>query len=391
MIVNQKFKILHICSYSWEIGGPPSVIFNLSNSFKNLVDTDITSTIASDHSLYLNFPGQRIFVFKKSLLSQIIPDFSIKSFFWFKKYAYRYDFVVVHGLWNFGSILALFLNKRTRLILTIHGFLDPYVFKRSIFKKSLYWFIFQKYCFKKAWIIHAISSQEEILLKNLFPQFKNKIKFIPNGIQDPISKNSQIIPSENFKKSIDVFLSDSEYTFLYLGRINKKKGIDLILEAFSSLVKKYSSNNIKLIIAGPIDNYQIAFEELKNRFRHLNILVLPSVISEEKTYLFSQVDSFLLPSHSEGFSIAALEAISYGKACIFSKNIGFSDEALKDNAALICDLNIKSLEEKMSLLINNLELNILLRKNSRSFFLKNYQIDDIANRYYKEIILSDVK
>jgi hypothetical protein len=45
----------------------------------------------------------------------------------------------------------------------------------------------------------------------------------------------------------------------------------------------------------------------------------------------------------------------------------------------------------MALLINNIDLNILLRKNSRSFFLKNYQIDDIANRYYKEIILSDVK
>ena len=390
-MVDRKLKILHFCSYSWEIGGPPSVIFNLSNSFKNIVVSDIASTINSDHSLYSTYPGQRIFVFKKSFISKIIPDFSLKSIVWFLKYAKQYDLVVIHGLWNFGSFLALFISKRSRLVLTIHGFLDPYVMKKSKFKKSISWFLFQKYSFKKATIIHAISSQEENLLVNKFPQFKNKIKFIPNGINDPISENSLIIPNDYLKKLIDVFLSDSEYTFLYLGRINEKKGIDLIFEAFFTLVNKSSFRKIKLIIAGPVDNYHIEFEELKNRFIHINILILPPVISEDKKYLFSKVDSFLLPSYSEGFSIAALEAIAYGKACVFSENIGFSEEALKFGAALICDLNIKSLEEKMFHLISNIDLNILLKKNSRSFFLNNYQIDEIANRYYNEIIINDTR
>ena len=389
MMGNPKFKILHICSYSWEIGGPPSVIFNLSNSFKNLVESDIASTIVSTHSLYSTYPGQRVFGFKKSILSKIIPDFSFDLFFWFLKNQHRYDFVVVHGLWNFGSVVALFLNNTTKLILTIHGFLDPYVLKRSRYKKSLFWFIFQNYCFKKATSIHAISSDEEVLLNNLFPQFKNKIKFIPNGINRPLDAKSIIGPSKNFKQVIDSFLANSDYTFLYLGRINKKKGINLIFESFFNLVNKSNLKKIKLIIAGPIDQYNTEFEELKNRFSHSNILILPSIISEEKVYLFSNVNSFLLPSYSEGFSIAALEAISYGKACIFSKNIGFSNEALKRESVLICDLNIKSLEEKMSLLVHDYDLNISLNNNSLDFFLKNYQIDDIANKYYNEIILNN--
>jgi len=389
MISDKKFKILHICSYSWEIGGPPNVIYNLSNSFKQFVNTDIASTLISDHTLYSIYFGQRIFIFKKSFFSKIVPDFSFKLLFWFKKYASQYDFVVIHGLWNFGSILAFFLHKHAKLILTIHGFLDPYVLKRSKFKKKLYWFIFQKYCFEKASIIHAISSQEELLLKTMFPKFANKIIFIPNGMNDPMSQKLNINFNSSFKKLIDVYLSDSEYTFLYLGRINKKKGIDLIFESFFNLTEKYYSKNVKLIIAGPIDNYQTEFSDLLNKYSHSNILVLPSVISEDKAYLFTKVDSFLLPSHSEGFSIAALEAISYGKACIFSNNIGFGDDALENNAVLICDLNVESLEEKMNQLINSLDLNILLKENSRRFFLKNYQIDDIANRYYNEIILSN--
>ena len=385
----RKVKILHICSYSWEIGGPPSVIFNLSNSFKNLVKSDIASTIASNHTLYSIYPGQRVFVFKKSYISNIIPDFSFKIFFWFFKNLRSYDFVVVHGLWNIGSILALLLNNGSKIILTVHGFLDPYVLRKSQFKKKIYWFLFQKKCFKKASIIHAISSDEEILLKELFPKFVNKIKFIPNGIYDPLIINSSINLSDSFKLLVDKFLSDSEYTFLYLGRINKKKGIDLIFESFSLLVEKNKLKTIKLIIAGPIDNYHIEFNELQERFQQASILILPSVISVEKNYLFSKVNSFLLPSYSEGFSIAALEAISYGKSCIFSKNIGFSTLALKNDSVLICDLNVKSLEEKMSLLIMDKDLNVLLSKNSRDFFLMNYQIDDIALRYYNEIILSN--
>jgi glycosyltransferase involved in cell wall biosynthesis len=389
MIESRKFKLLHICSYSWEIGGPPSVIFNLSNSYKDQVNTDIVTTLTSNHTLYSIFSGQRIFVFKKSFLSKIIPDFSIKSLFWFIKNVFKYDFVVVHGLWNFGSVLAFFLPKRTRLILTIHGFLDPYVLKRSRFKKKLFWFIFQKYCFKKASIIHAISLEEEMKLKKMFPHYKNKIIFIPNGIQDPLLIKNINQPNTHFKNLINSFLMDSVYTFLYLGRINKKKGIDLIIESFYRLVEKQNTANIKLIIAGPIDNYDLEFQELQKRFIHTNILILPSVILEEKIYLFKKVNAFLLPSYSEGFSIAALEAISYGKACIFSKNIGFSNEAFEEHSALICDLSVKSLMEKMSLLINDYELNLLLSKNSRDLFLRNYQIDSISKRYYKEIILSN--
>ena len=161
------------------------------------------------------------------------------------------------------------------------------------------------------------------------------------------------------------------------------------MESFFNLLKKKNTPNIKLIIAGPIDNYDLEFQELQKMFMHTNILILPSVILEEKIYLFKHVNSFLLPSYSEGFSIAALEAISFGKACIFSKNIGFSFEALNENSALICDLNVKSLIEKMSLLIDDIELNLLLSKNSRNLFLKKYQINDISSRYYKEIILSN--
>jgi glycosyltransferase involved in cell wall biosynthesis len=388
-MISRKFKLLHICSYSWEIGGPPSVIYNLSNSFKDKVETDIVTTLAENHTLYSIFSGQKIFAFKKSFLSKIIPDFSFESLFWFIKNAFKYDYVVIHGLWNFGSILALFLPRRTRLILTIHGFLDPYVFEKSRLKKFLFWFIFQNYCFKKASIIHAISLEEEIQLKNMFPHYKSKIIFIPNGIQDPLLLKNINQPNTHFKYLINSFLSDSVYTFLYLGRINKKKGIDLIIESFYRLVEKQNTANIKLIIAGPIDNYDLEFQELQKRFIHTNILILPSVILEEKIYLFKNVNAFLLPSYSEGFSIAALEAISYGKACIFSKNIGFSKEAFEEHSALICDLSVKSLMEKMSLLINDYELNLLLSKNCRDLFLRNYQIDSISKRYYKEIILSN--
>jgi hypothetical protein len=129
---NRKIRLLHICSYTWEIGGPPSVIYNLSHQFNNVVDTDIVSPIEKNHKLYSIFEGQKVFVFKKSFLSKLIPDFSLNLFFWFKKYAGQYDYIVVHGLWNFGSVLAYFLNDHSRLILTVHGFLYTFFKYQSV-------------------------------------------------------------------------------------------------------------------------------------------------------------------------------------------------------------------------------------------------------------------
>jgi glycosyltransferase involved in cell wall biosynthesis len=320
----------------------------------------------------------RIFLFRKGFISTLFKDFSFEMVFWFFKNRNNYSVINVHGLWNLGSILPFFIRNNAIKIITVHGFLDNYVLNDSKYLKRIFWFLFQKRCFKNASLIHAISRNEFEFLIKIFPKFKHKIVLIPNGLYAPDSFNKVDF---KFKSKIDIFIKDKTFVFLFLSRISKKKGLDILIPAFNLLQEKNS--NIKLIVAGPSGDYS---DELLDAIKlNSDILLLPSCIEWSKDYLFQQSDAFVLPSYSEGFSIAALEAISYGKPSVFSHFIGFSDDLLRYNAALISDTTVLSLFEKMNEVFINANLRKTLTLNSKELFNDRFKMDKIGNLFLDQI------
>lgn len=377
--IEKKHSILHFCSYTWETGGPPNVIYNHS---RFLIEKNwtvyIASAIAKSNTIYSTLLGLKVFIFKKSFISAVFKDFSLEMLIWYYKNRNNYSVVNVHGLWNLGSILPFYFKNKSLKIITIHGFLDSYVMKDSMLLKKIFWYLLQKKCFKRADFIHAISENEYQHLIKIFPDYINKIILIPNGLYAP---NSFVDIDFEFKSMIDTFVKEGNFVFLFLSRINKKKGLDILVPAFNKLLFDYP--NIKLIIAGPIGDFS---EELVNIISgNSNVLLLPSCIEWSKSYLFKKSDVFVLPSYSEGFSIAALEAISYGKPSIFSNFIGFSDDILKFNAGLISDNTITSLYDQMNILYTNSELRKELTLNSQHLFNSKFRMDKIGNLFLNQI------
>jgi glycosyltransferase involved in cell wall biosynthesis len=377
--IEKKHSILHFCSYTWETGGPPNVIYNHSRFLieKNWT-VHIASAISKSNTIYSTLLGLKVFIFKKSFISAVFKDFSLEMLIWYYKNRNNYSVVNVHGLWNLGSILPFYFKNKSLKIITIHGFLDSYVMKDSMLLKKIFWYLLQKKCFKRADFIHAISENEYQHLIKIFPDYINKIILIPNGLYAP---NSFVDIDFEFKSMIDTFVKEGNFVFLFLSRINKKKGLDILVPAFNKLLFDYP--NIKLIIAGPIGDFS---EELVNIISgNSNVLLLPSCIEWSKSYLFKKSDVFVLPSYSEGFSIAALEAISYGKPSVFSNFIGFSDDILKFNAGLISDNTITSLYDQMKILYTNSELRKELNLNSQHLFNSKFRMDKIGNLFINQI------
>ena len=106
-------------------------------------------------------------------------------------------------------------------------------------------------------------------------------------------------------------------------------------------------------------------------------------VGEDETELS---DVFVLPSYSEGFSIAALEAISYGKPSIFSNFVGFSDDISKFNAGLICETTIISLYDQMKEIFASTELRKELTLNSQRLFTTNFRMDYIGQLFLNRIM-----
>ena len=366
--IEKKHSILHFCSYTWETGGPPNVIYNHSRFLlEKKWNVHIASAISKSNNIYSTLLGLKVFIFNKSFISRLFKDFSFEMLFWYYKNRNNYSVVNVHGLWNLGSILPFYFKNKSLKIITVHGFLDSYVMKDSMILKKLFWYLFQKKCFKKADLIHAI-----------FPDYTNKIILIPNGLYAP---DSFVDIDFEFKSMIDSFVNEDSFIYLFLSRINKKKGLDLLVPAFNELLLDFP--NIKLIIAGPEGDFS---EELTHLIHgKSNILLLPSCINWSKKYLFKKSDVFVLPSYSEGFSIAALEAISYGKPSIFSNFIGFSDDVKQFNAGLISDNTIWSLYDNMRIIYENSNLRKELTLNSIQLFNNKFRMDIIGDLFLNKI------
>ncbi len=98
--------------------------------------------------------------------------------------------------------------------------------------------------------------------------------------------------------------------FLFLSRITRKKGIDILLEAFRRLSTEIPG--VHLALCGPMDADLIpivrsAVEETGSR------IVTPGLLlGEEKRAAFLDADYFVLPTYSENFGVAVLEALAHG-------------------------------------------------------------------------------
>jgi glycosyltransferase involved in cell wall biosynthesis len=106
---------------------------------------------------------------------------------------------------------------------------------------------------------------------------------------------SQKIRSEKVKKTID---------FVFLGSVDARKGIPLLLDVWDNFLLK----NVSLTLIGPISN---DVREMVQR-RNENIIILGKVPAEEVFQRLSNYDVLVFPSYFEGFGLVILEAMMCG-------------------------------------------------------------------------------
>jgi hypothetical protein len=173
--VKSKKKILRIVSSLNPKHGGPSVGIIESSKYliKNGFKVDIV-TLDKQKGFNPKFKNIKIINFSDYLGSHY--RFSFKAYMWLFKSRIHYDFFIIHGLWQFQTLLARLLLKG-RYLVFVHGQLDPFFglnFLKKI-KKKIYWYLFEYQNLQKANSIILTSEQEKKKLNNTFVN-TNKIK-----------------------------------------------------------------------------------------------------------------------------------------------------------------------------------------------------------------------
>lgn len=234
-------------------------------------------------------------------------------------------------------------------VVTPHAGYRTEAMKRHALLKRLWFYTLDKYFLNKAHAIHFLTESERTEFQTL--QSPNHVKQLvaPNGVEIAEPNLDRAIVRREIMGRFN--LPSNAITFLFVGRLDiGVKGLDLLLEAFTILLRNNPIRQIHLILAGP--EVRGSFSKLRNITRttgiDCNVHMPGPIFGEDKQRLILATDFFVLPSRSEGVPCALLEALSLGAKCIVSDQTGVSEDILRYNAGWV----VKPIVRDIALVLN---------------------------------------
>jgi len=379
------YKVLSIIdSLNPKDGGPSHSLFDMALSNKqNNIQHDILY-IGKKQKIN-DLSGIKIIALNNSIFKYGI---SLRLIFWLYQNKNNYNLFIIHGLWQFITLLSRIIIPNKYLVFT-HGMLDPYFKSEKFksFKKKIYWNIFEKKNLLKAKFVLLNSIKEKKQINNTFVK--------TNGIKFKLI-NYGIYPKDiNFKKSKLKFYSKFKFLenyklIVYIGRIHPKKGLDILIDAF----EKIDNKRYILLIAGDINNKyaKALIQKVKNKNNSKKIIFANFLKGEIKWGAISNAASTILPSHGENFGVSIAESLLAGTPVICSNKVGTSKQIKESNAGIIVKNNKLSLYQGIMKFINlSQKQKEKLSKNSITCFNKNFNIKINHNfsNFLKKIINSN--
>ena len=254
---------------------------------------------------------------------QVIPGLSIKGPETRLKETVRSaEIVHLHGLWQIqtreGARAAR--DAGVPYLVAAHGMADPWALRHKRWKKRVYLALVESKNLRRAACLHALSHPEITHFRGLAPWAP--ICFVPNGVDLAPFDN---LPARSVLEA-DYPELRGKFVLLFFGRAHVKKGLNLLAEALGQIAP--DQPELHLLLAGKDDG---AWAPFRDRMAELNLsdrmTYLGHVSGERARQVWGAANAFVLPSYSEGFSIAVLEALACRLPCLITTACHFPELA----------------------------------------------------------------
>ena len=263
---------------------------------------------------------------------------------WLQKNGSRFDAIIIHGLWqSFGPMVRAYSRTpgAPAYFVFPHGMLDPHLRKAypaKHIKKWLYWMAAERHVLRDARAVFFTCEEERRLAKTTFPLYQCNERVVAYGTAAPDGPPERLkaVWQKRFPE-----LNGRPY-FLFLGRIHSKKGVDVLLRAYTQLLRtEYvgRENDLPdLVLAGPcLDNGYL--QELRTVAREsvaaAKVHWTGMLTGDAKWGALQGAEAFILPSHQENFGIAVVEALACGTPVLLSDRVNIWREIVDAKAALV--------------------------------------------------------
>lgn len=320
-------------------------------------------------------PDVPIHVFDSGLPARIWTSYSPAMARFLDQNITRFDLIHVHEIWHHAGYAAHQAARKHRIpfVMTTHGELGERHLRHKAWKKRIYMKLILDGILRNADAMHAITAAEKVRIGEL--GYHVPVTIAPNGV-DPTQFDHAPDPSGLLNKYPAL---RGRNIILFLGRLNPTKGLDILARSFSDISR--SSPDIALLAAGPDE--EGGRRQMESILRYEGVserVVFTGMLSgEDKMAALALADLFVLPSYSEGFSIAVLEALASRLPVVITKACNFPEVA-EHGAGFVVEAKDEPLAGAIGTLLSDPVLRARMGKNGRKLVSEHYTWQATASK-----------
>jgi len=378
--MSSSLRVLHvISSMSPSRGGPSVTVHNMLKALgRRGVSVEAVATNDDGGAARLDVPvdrftefdGQRVRFFPRQTLKYA---FSAPMRTWLRANIGGYDIVHTHELFTFAPLAAARAARAARIayLMTPHGALDTWGMRNSSrVVKALSRRLVEGPLLARAAAVNFMTVLEQSRAARLGMSLRPLV--LPVGIVDAAE------PQASALQPIPALQRDARRKLLFLARIHPIKCPDVLLRAFAAL----GDRNTVLVIAGDGDPALIA--ELRRLANDLGVgdrvTWLGFVSGASKRWLLSQATLLALPSASENYGIAAVEAMQAALPVIVTAGCGLADFVRSHGAGFVTDGSVAALRSTLATLLANPELARAMGEAARRAVRRELSLETFGER-----------
>ena len=340
-------RVLHVIpSVAERSGGPATAIVPMCRALQQhdgevfLITTDAgLDRDASENGDYKGVPAK----FFPSQLGESFK-YSRPLTAWLNSHAREFDLAHIHAVFNHSSIAAAHVCRKAGVPYVVRplGTLERWSMTQKSVRKRVFWQIVGKPMLRGAAAIHYTTETEKVSTEGLLGLNQGKViglgVEINHDAKEEVAGHPPILPEGPYA--------------LVMSRLHPKKGLDVLIDAFLSLVQQESFAHWRLVIAGdgPQDHVLKLREMVGESDR---VLFTGWLDGEQKNAVLGGASLLVLPSHQENFGMCVMEALSRSVPVLVSPHVNLAEEIVLANAGWIATVDKEALTTRLAEALND--------------------------------------
>lgn len=253
---------------------------------------------------------------------------SVRQFLWLARNARRFDQVQVHSLFHLSAVYVIVVCaiRRVPVVLWPHGTLDPFDLRKHASLKRVLGRLVTRRLLSRCAALVFTSEYESQIAVTYGATVRRAVIPLP---VTPITATSG--EGVAFRARFDIPVDAP--VVLFLGRVNYKKGLPLLVESLARLADK----RVHLVVAGdgPAEDVRMLQQAAADHGMTHRMRTTGWIEGDLRSAAFWAADIFALLSDSENFGLALMEALSAGVPAVISDQVFIADDLARAGAVLV--------------------------------------------------------